>query len=91
MILWRGTGIGGWAKRLPVVFPLRQNVSDLSDHEERYAEGVEVACTRQFKKNPDPSYIARVLDASEFRKDSSRLFFRPRSRDQLVVRSKMER
>ena len=35
MILWPVTGTGGWVERQPVVCRLKQNVSDLSDHEER--------------------------------------------------------
>jgi hypothetical protein len=33
MILWRVIGIGGWGERPPVVFQLRQSVTDLLDHE----------------------------------------------------------
>jgi hypothetical protein len=33
MILWRVTGIGGWAERPPVASRLKQNVSDLFDQE----------------------------------------------------------
>jgi len=49
MTLSHVTGIGGWAERPPVAFQLKQNVSDLSDADQRYAEGVEVACAGHLK------------------------------------------
>lgn len=54
MILWHVTGINGWAERLLVESRLKRNVTDLSDHDERYAEGVGVECARQLERLPTP-------------------------------------
>ena len=42
MISWRITGTGGWDERPPVAFQLRQNVTDLSDDEDRKGEVADV-------------------------------------------------
>jgi hypothetical protein len=68
MISWRITAIGGWAGRPPVGSRLKQNVSDLSDDEERQAGAAEVSCfidisTAVHKARLDPNHYTFSLQS----------------------------